>query len=131
MDLDSLHNRKLTKMTETIKISHKKHNKNYHYYGIFIEHMNKVIDMKQKLDKKCLESNIQCIEDYVNYKKKILNDIEPGTLKNLADIQIKKNMISRKDIFYSILDDIIETKHEIVVTEALVYKILNEMKKKE
>ncbi|KAM0678054.1 hypothetical protein BDAP_001309 [Binucleata daphniae] len=128
IDLDTMHNNELTNIIQTTKNK----NENDEINGlhvILITSLNDIINMKQKLDKKSKEneSTRQKIEDIIFFTK----DIKAGTLSEQAAKQIKKNMESRKDIFYSILDEIIETKGMIVEAEALVYKILKEMNNKE
>ncbi|KAM0678336.1 hypothetical protein BDAP_001049 [Binucleata daphniae] len=123
-----MHNNELTNIIQTTKNK----NENDEINGlhvILITSLNDIINMKQKLDKKSKEneSTRQKIEDIIFFTK----DIKAGTLSEQAAKQIKKNMESRKDIFYSILDEIIETKGMIVEAEALVYKILKEMNNKE
>ncbi|KAM0678039.1 hypothetical protein BDAP_001064 [Binucleata daphniae] len=119
---------KLSSIIRKIKKENKKEEINM-LYVTFIASLKLVIDRKHKLDEKSKEneSTRQKIDDIIFFTK----DIEAGTLREQAAKQIKKNMESIKDIFYSILDEIIETKGMIVETEALVYKILKEMNKQD
>ncbi|KAM0679299.1 hypothetical protein BDAP_000166 [Binucleata daphniae] len=122
--IDPVHNNFLKGLTQTIKSQ----NENYHInalYGTLITSLNQIIDMKQKLAIKSKEN--EKIRQYM-VDDFFAKDESADTLKEQADIQIKKNTDCCQDFIYSILDEIIETKGLVVKTEALVFEILKEIK---
>ncbi|KAM0679304.1 hypothetical protein BDAP_000171 [Binucleata daphniae] len=130
IDLDPMHKDKLTIIIQTIKNINDEINA---LYNTLITPLNGIIDKKHKLDEKRteIEKIKQYIENHVIITKDIMEGIEADTLKEKAAVQSKKNFDWCQITAYGLLDEIIEIKGMIVETEALVYKILKEMKKSE
>ncbi|KAM0679290.1 hypothetical protein BDAP_000157 [Binucleata daphniae] len=126
-DLDPIHKDELTIITQTIKSENDKDEINSKY-NTLITSLNRIINMKQKLDRKSKEN--EKIRQYMIDVDFFAKDESTGTPKEQADIQIKKDERCQ-DVVYSLLDEIIETKGMIVETEALVFEILNEIKNKD